>query len=167
MPRRRHDILDDLIADWGRERPDLDVTAMGIVGRIMHLGALLEIDANKVLKPFDLRYTDFDVLATLRRGGKPYQLTPTQLRRAVLITSGAMTACLDRLEKAGYIKRRPDPDDRRGTMVRMTRKGKTLVDKAMVPRFEVAAEAVAALSAAEAKRLSALLKKLTIAHAGL
>ena len=116
------------------------------------------------MKPFNLRYTDFDVLATLRRRGEPFKLTPTQLRRSVLITSGAMTACLDRLENAGLVKRQPDPKDRRGTIVRITAKGKSLIDAAIVPRFEVAAQVLSSLSKSERNRLSTLLKKLTISH---
>ena len=164
MPERREDVLDELLDDWHRERPDVDTAAMSIVGRIIHLSGLLQIDANKALKPFNLRYTDFDVLATLRRRGEPFKLTPTQLRRSVLITSGAMTACLDRLENAGLVKRQPDPKDRRGTIVRITAKGKSLIDAAIVPRFEVAAEVLSSLSKSERNRLSTLLKKLTISH---
>lgn len=156
------DLLDELLDDWQRERPELDVSAMGIVGRIIHLSALFELQANAALKPFKLRYTDFDVLATLRRCSAPYKLTPTTLRRSVLISSGAMTACLDRLERAGYLGREPDPNDRRGTIVKLTAKGKSLVDKAIRIRFELADETVQGLSEAEFTRLSALLKKLSL-----
>lgn len=161
---RRNDVLDELLEDWQRERPEIDTAAMSIVGRIIYLSGLLQIDANKALKPFNIRYTDFDVLATLRRRGDPFEKTPTQLRQSVLITSGAMTACLDRLEKSGFIRRQPDPNDRRGTIVKMTPAGKSLIDAAIVPRFEVAAEVLAALSKTERDKLSTLLKKLTVSH---
>lgn len=156
------DLLDELIDDWQRERPDLAVDAMGVVGRIIHLGAVLELQANTALKPFNIRYTDFDLLATLRRSGSPYKLTPTALRRLILISSGAMTACLDRLEKAGYLTREPDPSDRRGTKVRLTAKGKALVDKAIGKRFEVASDAISGLTDREFSRLASLLRKMAL-----
>jgi DNA-binding MarR family transcriptional regulator len=162
MKKNVEDLLDELLRDWKRERPELDVAAMGVVGRIIHLSGLLEYQANTALKPFKLRYTDFDVLATLRRRGSPYKLTPTELRRSILISSGAMTACLDRLEKSGFLGREPDPDDRRGTKVRLTAKGKALVDKAVAHRFDIARDAVKGLTTAEFARLSALLKKLSL-----
>ncbi len=161
---RRNDVLDELLEDWQRERPEIDTAAMSIVGRIIYLSGLLQIDANKALKPFNIRYTDFDVLATLRRRGDPFEMTPTQLRQSVLITSGAMTACLDRLEKSAFVRRQPDPNDRRGTIVKMTDTGKSLIDAAIVPRFEVAAEVLAALGKTEREKLSTLLKKLTVSH---
>lgn len=155
------DLVADLIQDWKRERPDVDVSAMAVIGRILHLGGLLEARANQALKPYNLRYTDFDVLATLRRIGSPYELTPTRLRMAVLISSGAMTACLDRLEASGYIARRPNPEDRRGTIVRITPKGRALIDKAVVSRFAEAEEALSALTPKEANTVARLLGKLT------
>ena len=164
MLERRKDVLDELLEDWQRERPEIDTAAMSIVGRIIYLGGVLQIDAKRVLKPFNIRYTDFDVLATLRRRGKPYEMTPTKLSRSVLITSGAMTACLDRLEKSGFVKRQPDPNDRRGTIVKLTAKGQSLIEAAIVPRFEVAAEVLASLSKSERDRLSVLLKKLSLTH---
>ncbi|MEM9386616.1 MAG: MarR family transcriptional regulator [Pseudomonadota bacterium] len=156
------DLLDELLADWARERPDLNAGAMGVVGRIVYLGALLEQQANTALKPLSLRYTDFDVLATLRRSGTPYKRTPTALRRSVLITSGAMTACLDRLEQAELIAREPDPTDRRGTIVKLTRKGQRTVDDAVAVRFQVAHEALGGLNEQEARRLADLLRKLSL-----
>jgi DNA-binding MarR family transcriptional regulator len=100
------------------------------------------------------------VLATLRRGGRPYRRTPTELRNAVLITSGAMTACLDRLEANGLIARIADPKDRRSSAAELTPAGRKLIDKAIVIRFEEAAAALASLSDGERTRLAALLKKL-------
>jgi len=139
---------------------------MAVIGRILHLGDLLEARANKALKPFELRYTDFDVLATLRRSGKPYELTPTQLRKAVLMTSGAMTACLDRLEAANYIARRPNPNDRRGTYVRLTPNGTKLVDKAAAKRFAEAKRALTVLTPEEAELVAPILAKLTVHVSG-
>jgi DNA-binding MarR family transcriptional regulator len=154
------DRIDRLLADWQAERPELDAAAMAIVGRLLSIGRLLEARANAALKPLGLHYTDLDVMATLRRSGKPYRLTPTQLRDSVLITSGAMTACLDRLEGNGLIARVASPSDRRSSAAELTPAGRKLIDKAIVVRFREAADAVLGLSDSERVRLAALLKKL-------
>ena len=154
------DRIDRLVAEWQVERPELDVSAMAIVGRLLSIGHQLEARANAALKPLGLHYTDLDVLATLRRSGKPYRLTPTQLRNSVVITSGAMTACLDRLAANGLIARIASPSDRRSSAAELTAAGRKLIDKAIVVRFEEAAEAVLGLSDGERVRLAALLKKL-------
>ncbi|MGH8078102.1 MAG: MarR family winged helix-turn-helix transcriptional regulator [Lysobacter sp.] len=156
----RKDKVEELLADWRRERPELDAQPMAIVGRVLSLGRRLEARANRALKSLGLHYTDLDVLATLRRNGKPYRLTPTELRDSVLITSGAMTACLDRLEKAGLIARLDNLDDRRSTSAGLTAAGRALIDRAIVIRFAEAAEAVSGLSARERTTLAGLLKKL-------
>jgi len=159
-PAREHDRIDSLLAEWRTERPELDATAMAVVGRLLSIGRQLEGRANAALKPLGLHYTDLDVLATLRRGGRPYRRTPTELRDAVLITSGAMTACLDRLEGNGLIARVADPHDRRSSAAELTTTGRKLIDKAIAVRFAEAADALANLSDAERVRLAALLKKL-------
>lgn len=154
------DRTDRLLEEWQQERPELDAAAMAVVGRLLSIGRLLEGRANAALKPLGLHYTDLDVLATLRRGGRPYRRTPTQLRDSVLITSGAMTACLDRLENSGLIARVADPNDRRSSAAQLTPEGRKLIDKAISVRFEEAAQALSVLSEAERVRLAALLKKL-------
>ncbi len=154
------DRIDRLLAEWEIERPELDAAAMAVVGRLLSIGRRLEARANAALKPLGLHYTDLDVLATLRRGGKPYRRTPTELRNSVLITSGAMTACLDRLERNGVIARVADPHDRRSSAAELTTEGRRLIDKAIAVRFKEAAEALSVLSEGERTRLAALLKKL-------
>ncbi|HET9482762.1 MAG TPA: MarR family transcriptional regulator [Xanthomonadales bacterium] len=166
MARKRDDYaagtdrIDRLLDEWRSERPALDAGAMAVVGRLLSLGRRLEGRANAALKPLGLHYTDLDVLATLRRGGRPYRRTPTELRDSVLITSGAMTACLDRLERNGLIARVADPNDRRSSAAELTPEGRKLIDRAIAVRFAEATEAVSALSEAERVRLAALLKKL-------
>lgn len=157
---REHDRTDRLLAEWQAERPELDASAMAVVGRLLSIGRQLEARANAALRPLGLHYTDLDVLATLRRGGRPYRRTPTELRDSVLITSGAMTACLDRLERNGLIERIADPNDRRSSAAALTGEGRKLIDKAIAVRFGEAADALSGLSAAECARLAALLKKL-------
>jgi DNA-binding MarR family transcriptional regulator len=158
----KHDVIDALLEDWGRERPELDVTGMAVVGRILHLGRLLEGQANDELRPYSVSHTELDVLATLRRSGKPYRLSPTVLRQSVLLTSGAMTACLNRLEARGLIKRSPVDDDRRSLTAYLTPRGLDLIDQAIAARFEQARNALAGLSSTECMRLAALLRKLRL-----
>ncbi len=160
------DRIDRLLSEWQAERPELDATAMAVVGRLLSIGRQLEARANAALKPLGLHYTDLDVLATMRRGGRPYRRTPTELRNSVLITSGAMTACLDRLENNGLIARVADPNDRRSSAAELTTEGRKLIDKAIAVRFEEAADALSVLSASERLRLAVLLKKLGQGLAG-
>ncbi|MEO8019296.1 MAG: MarR family transcriptional regulator [Pseudomonadota bacterium] len=157
---RDRDLVDSLLQDWRRERPDLDAAPMAIVGRVLHLGRLLEARANQRLKGTGLKYTDLDVLATLRRSGAPHRLTPTALRRSVLITSGAMTACLNRLEALGLLARNLEDSDRRSLMASLTPQGLKLVDKIIAIRFEEARQAIEGLAAAERLALANLLRKL-------
>jgi DNA-binding MarR family transcriptional regulator len=158
-PSPKQDVVDLLLSDWRRERPELDATAMAVVGRILHLGRLLEDRANDGLRPYGVSYTELDVLATLRRSGKPYRLTPTALRRSVLLTSGAMTACLNRLEARELIERNPADGDRRSLTASLTSRGLKLIDQAIAVRFEQAQNVLAGLSSAECARLAALLRK--------
>ncbi len=154
------DVVDQLLDDWRRERPELDAAAMAVVGRILHLGRLLEAAANERLRGTGIHYTDLDVLATLRRSGRPYRLTPTELRKSVLLTSGAMTACLNRLERRGLVSRSASDGDRRSLAAALSARGLALVDKAIVARFEQATQAVATLGAGERTELARLLRKL-------
>jgi DNA-binding MarR family transcriptional regulator len=158
------DLIEKLITDWGREGLGIDVRAMGAVGRIMRLGTIYESNATAVLKPYGLRYTEFDVLATLRRSGEPFQLNPKQLIDSVLLTSGAMTACLDRLEERQLINRVRDPSDRRGRLIVLTHKGIKLVEQAVKYRFEQAQNELKCLSGNEQKELTKLLEKLSLAQ---
>ena len=155
------DLIENLISDWGKERTDIDARPMAVVGRILRLGRSYENSTIEALKPYKLKYTEFDVLATLRRKGQPFQLNPKQLMKSVLITSGAMTACLDRLENRELIKRIQDPNDRRGTLIVLASKGITLVDKAIATRFTLAKCELQILSKNEQNELAKLLTRLS------
>lgn len=155
------DVIDHLITEWGEEQPELDPSAMAIVGRIMRLGAIFEADAETTLKPFGLRYTDFDILATLRRSGPPYSMPPSQLCEMVVLTSGAMTTALDRLEGQKLIVRESDKRDRRIKAAKLTALGRKIALKATKERFITAKTETASLSEPEFNRLVELLKKLT------
>lgn len=154
------DVVDALLADWRVERPDLDVRAMAVIGRILMIGQKLHQRVGGVLSEFDLNYSDFDVLATLRRSGEPYELAPTQLMRSVLITSGAMTALLDRLTARGFIERGQNRRDGRVRTAILTAEGRALVDRAAQVRFAEASQAAACFSSGEQAAMSTSLKRL-------
>lgn len=156
------DLMERLIGQWAQERPELDASAMRIVGRIMRLGRQFEKDAALALKPLGLSYTEFDIIATLRRSGRRYELTPGQLGKAVLLTSGAMTAALDRLEQSGFITRHASDSDRRVKTARLTAAGKRIAVKAAEARFEVAKEVVDGLSVNQRSSLAKLLLELSL-----
>ena len=125
------DSVDLILEQWKLERPDLDTSPIGIIGRISKLEQHLARALEEKFATFDLQQGDFDVLATLRRSGKPHRLNPTTLYQALMLTSGAMTNRLDRLERLELIERLPDPNDRRGTLIALTAKGKRLIERAM------------------------------------
>ena len=154
------DLIDTLVTQWQQEQPSLDAAAMQVVGRVLKLGKVLEKRAGQALKESGIYYTDLDVLATLRRSGEPYELTPKELMRYVLITSGAMTALLDRLTKLKLIYRSTDPKDGRIKRAGLTEQGKVLIDKAITIRFQEAKDSVSGLSQKEQRILSDLLKKM-------
>lgn len=155
------DLMDRLVSEWREECPELDANAMKIVGRIMRLGRRFEKDATEALKPIGLLYTDFDILATLRRSGAPFELTPGQLSNAVLLTSGAMTAALDRLEHAELITRHASDTDRRVKSARLTDKGQRIAVSAAKARFNVADRAIETLSTKQRKALERVLLDLS------
>ncbi|HEY1978019.1 MAG TPA: MarR family transcriptional regulator [Candidatus Baltobacteraceae bacterium] len=154
------DRIDAIVAQWKGERPDLDTHAMAVVGRLQRAAAALRPKLDETHGASGLQGETFDVLASLRRSGAPYQLSPTELYREMMLTSGAMTNRIDRLEEAGLVARRPDPDDRRGTLVRLTAKGKTLIDTATSKHVANEERLLSALNARERQQLNELLRKL-------
>ncbi|MEW6632042.1 MAG: MarR family transcriptional regulator [Pseudomonadota bacterium] len=149
------------IEQWKRERPDLDVSPMGVIGRLNEASSLIARDRlAPVFARFGLQSGEFDVLATLRRSGAPYALTPTELYEATMVTSGAMTARLDRLEKGGLIQRAPHPSDRRGVVVQLTAKGLELVDESLAAHVANEHDILAGLTSIERETLADLLGKL-------
>lgn len=154
------DSIDRVIAQWERERPDLDCSGFEVAGRVLVLARHLDRRVKEALRPLGLAPWAFDVLATLRRQGAPYRLTPSELARSTLLTSGAMTNRLDRLERDGWIRRGPDPQDRRGVLVVLTEEGREIAERAVEIRLQEARDAVAPLGEAERKRLAASLSVL-------
>jgi DNA-binding MarR family transcriptional regulator len=162
MSRPETDPIDLICRQWRRERPELDPSGFEVVGRLLLLGRVLERRVTHVLAPLGLGLGAFDVLATLRRQGPPYELTPTELTHATLLTSGTMTARVDRLEKDGHVERRPDPKDRRGVRVSLTGAGLELVNRAIAVRLDEALDAVTGLGSDTQGALVELLRPLTL-----
>ncbi|WP_128255571.1 MarR family winged helix-turn-helix transcriptional regulator [Falsirhodobacter deserti] len=123
------DQVDRILQQWGRERPDLDVAPMGTLGRLKRLADHLSEDLASGYRMHDLTPAGFDVLATLRRAGKPYELSPSALIAWTMVASGTMTNRLDRLEDVGLIERRRNPEDGRGSVVALTARGLALIDR--------------------------------------
>lgn len=117
------DKIDHILEQWQQELPQLDASALAVVGRMLRITRLLEKHRETVLAEYGLSVWSFDVLATLRRQGAPYQLKPTDLYGLLMLSSGAMTNRIDRLEKDGIVVRLRDPDDRRSVIVQLTPKG--------------------------------------------
>ncbi|MFP3890190.1 MarR family transcriptional regulator [uncultured Ralstonia sp.] len=149
------------VEQWNRERPDLDVSSMLLLGR---LGEATLVIARERLQPvfaqFGLQPGEFDVLATLRRSGAPYALTPTALYDAAMMSSGGMTNRIDRLQQAGWVERRPNPEDGRGTLVALTQAGFALIDEAVTMHVENQRAVLSVLTVAEQRQLAKLLAKL-------
>jgi len=158
----QRDIVGKVVQQWQDERPDLDSAPMAVVGRILRLAGHLERRANNALKPFEIAIWGFDVLGALRRRGRPYSMTPTELMRSVMLSSGAMTNRIDRLEAQGLVERKADPEDRRSFQVALTAKGLRVVNEAAAVRFDEAKDALKGLSATEARQLATLLQKILL-----
>ncbi|MFB8249257.1 MarR family winged helix-turn-helix transcriptional regulator [Streptomyces sp. NPDC055952] len=159
-PEQRKDPVDAIVDQWARVRPDLDTAAMEVFGRINRLSAAMAERVAKAYAPFGISRGEFDVLATLRRSGEPYTLSPRQLSATLMLTTGGMTGRLDKLERAGLLRRSPDPHDRRGLHVTLTGKGLDLVDEAVGAGLAVQTEALSALDAERAGLLAGLLREL-------
>ena len=158
------DTIDDLQDDWSEQRPDLDPEPMGVVLRIQALAKILGEQAAARLQEYDLQWWQYDVLSTLRRQGEPYTLPATELADITMLTSGAMTNRIDRLEEQGLVRRRDDPGDRRKVLVALTPRGLELIDDAAEVRFDAAMEALEGLSPRQRSALSDLLRLVLTAH---
>ena len=160
------DAVDVIVDQWHEQRPELDPSAKHVTGRIIRLAGLFQQAYGEAFAPLGLNEGDYGVLAALRRSGAPYELTPTELARHRMMTSGGMTAMLDRLERKGLIARTPNPADRRGSLVRLTEEGLAMIDDAMVRHTDAEHALVAALGAEDQKRLTNLLRRLLLSVEG-
>ena len=153
------DYVSIILAQWAAERPDLDASPMGIVGRISRLSLVVDKELEPVLAQFGLNHWSFDMLATLRRTGDPYRLSPTDLFRSMMVTSGTMTNRIDRLAEKWLVRRIPDPEDRRGILVELTEQGRELIDSALIAHVANEARLLQPLSREEQYTLAVLLRK--------
>jgi DNA-binding MarR family transcriptional regulator len=157
---RGGDSVDVIVEEWRRERPDLDPSAKEVTGRVVRLASLFQQAYSAAFEPLGLNEGDYGVLTPLRRAGAPFELTPTELARHRMMTSGGMTAALDRLERKGLIERVPNPADRRGSLVRLTVAGQDVVDAAMARHVLAEHELLSGLADQERAQLTSLLRKL-------
>jgi DNA-binding MarR family transcriptional regulator len=157
------DALDRILKEWHRACPDLDPTPLAVLGRLQRLADLVHRRVDATLKSYGLTWELLDVLGTLRRAGPPFRRTPTALYRACMLSSGAMTNRIDRLEAAGLVSRVPDPEDRRSILVGLTERGREVVDEAIAVVWAAQAQMVACLTATEHEDLVNLLRTLLIA----
>ncbi len=156
------DGVDVILDQWKRERPDLDTSPIGVIGRISRLSREIERRLEPVYAACGLEPGWYDVLATLRRAGPPYRLRPSDFTGALMLTSSGTTKRLDRLEAAGHITREPDPTDRRGVLIALTPRGRDLVDHASGQHMANEQRILAGLTAAERRQLAGLLRKLNL-----
>jgi DNA-binding MarR family transcriptional regulator len=154
------DEVDRIVAAWRHERPDLDVTPLEVLSRVSRLARRLDLTRSAVFADHDLEGWEFDVLSALRRAGAPHELSPGDLVRATLVTSGTMTNRVDRLVERGLVERHRSETDRRGVRVRITPTGLTRLDSAFADLLDRERRLLAELPPAERTRLAALLRGL-------
>ncbi|UDN37943.1 MarR family transcriptional regulator [Proteus vulgaris] len=152
------DRIDRITEQWQRERPDLDISPMGLIGRLGNITLHLSREMEKVFSQFGLNTSSFDVLATLRRAGNPYTLSPGEMLSTLMVTSGTMTNRIDQLEKAGWVIRKVNPEDGRSFLVSLTPQGLELINQVIEAHVNNQKRLVAGLSQQEQQALNALLK---------
>ena len=156
----RADEVDQLLAAWRLERPDVDVSPLEVFSRVSRVAVYADRERRDAFDAHGLEPWGFDVLAALRRAGSPYALSPTALIRSTLVTSATMTHRIDRLESAGLVTRAPDPQDRRGVRVALTDAGRERVDAALSDLVRAEEALLAGVSDAERSTLAALLRRI-------
>jgi len=161
-PDQPTDEVDELVAGWRAERPDLDVEPLQVLSRISRLARHLDRARRAAFAAHGLESWEFDVLSALRRQGAPYQLRPGALLRATLVTSGTMTNRIDRLTDAGLVGRRPDPQDKRGVLVALTGRGLAAADAALTDLLRSERELLTGLAAGQQHELAGLLRILLV-----
>jgi len=164
--RPMKDVVDDLLAGWAGQRPELDCSALGVVVRIQLLGKLLGEGAEEALAEFGLKLWEYDVLSALRRQGAPFELLGSDLARESMLTSGTVTTRIDGLEKRGLVERRRDAKDRRAVRIRLTKAGLQTIDEAISARLARAEQQLGVLPRKERQALSSTLRKVLIGSVG-
>jgi DNA-binding MarR family transcriptional regulator len=156
------DHVDHILEQWAQQRPDLDVSPMGIIGRMSRLSRFLERSIAAVLTRYGLNEPQFAVLAALRRAGPPHTLSPTDLYNGLLVSSGAMTNRLERLAAAGLVERVPDPGDGRSLLVALTDKGQQVINEAVAAHTANEHRLLSSLTATERAQLADVLRRLLL-----
>ena len=159
MDKTKEDHVDRILAQWRRERPELDVEPMGIFGRLKRLTTHIGREVDAVLLKHGLSSSSFDVLATLRRSGAPYRLSPGELLGMTMVSSGTMTNRIDQLEKAGLVERLFNPEDRRSVLIALTEKGLAAVEETVGAHVANQQRLTRNLTAEDKAELDRLLKK--------
>ncbi|GLR03855.1 MarR family winged helix-turn-helix transcriptional regulator [Vibrio hyugaensis] len=154
------DAIDRVVGQWAKEKPELDTEPMAIMGRLMRIAKHMENHVAELHKRYDLKMGEFDVLATLRRSGQPYRLTPSELISSMMLTSGAMTNRLDKLEKKGLIAREHSKEDRRSVTVELTSTGFELIDSLIELHLQAQHELMGTLNHDEKAQVNQALKLL-------
>ncbi|MCD0444479.1 MarR family transcriptional regulator [Glycomyces sp. A-F 0318] len=154
------DAVDRIIAQWHREMPDLELDSMALYGRIHRISRKLGARLHRLRAQQGLGRNEFDVLAAIRRSGEPFTLSPKEIGATLMLSSGGLTGRLDKLEAAGFVERLPDPADRRGLKVRMTARGREVIEEAVRTGIDLQDESLSVLTAREREQLGALLRKL-------
>lgn len=158
------DEVDELLAAWRRERPELDTAPLAVLSRVDRLARHVDRARRAAFAGHGLEAFEFDVLAALRRAGPPYELSPGQLVRETLVGSGTMTNRLDRLEARGLVRRRPDPADGRGVRVRLSARGLARVDAAVADLLDRERDLLADLPSRDRDRLARLLRTVLLRY---
>jgi DNA-binding MarR family transcriptional regulator len=153
------DHVDTILEQWARERPDLDASPIGLVGRLHRIGDVLNVELRAVFAEAGLGDGDFDVLVTLRRHGAPYELTPSELGASTMVTSSAVTKRIDRLERAGLVTRSVSEQDGRSRRIRLTDAGLEKIDALMGAHVANEARLVSGLSERDRAQLAAILRR--------
>lgn len=164
MASRDHDVVDRIIGQWNRERPDVDVSPLAVIGRISRLSRLIDVVLAENYARHGIEAWMFDVMATLRRSGEPFELSAGQLVKQTMVTTGAMTNRIDRMEQRGLVQR-VAAADRRKVIVRLTNAGLHLTDEVVVSHMETEQEILSSLSERQRSELGKHLKT-TLLHLG-
>ena len=157
VPRQERDAVDRITSQWNEVRPDVDVSPIDVIGRVSRLSRLVDRHLAENFARFGIESWMYDVLATLRRSGVPYELTAGDLVRQTMVTTGAVTNRIDRLEERGLVER-TTTDDRRKVIVRLTKQGLDLVDEVVVAHMATEREILAALTSRQQHDLARLLR---------
>jgi len=155
-------MVDQLLTQWAAERPMMNVSSLGVVVRVQRLAKLLQQRTTEALRQHGLKHWEYDVLSVLRRQGEPFELPATEIADAALLTSGAMTARIDGLEKRGFVRRRRNKSDGRSVLVRLTPKGLRLIDAAIHSRLDDADQTMEDIEPADRVQIAAGLRELLL-----